>query len=348
MQFKNYKDLCIQMGLEIKKSTNSKKAQFKELSRYCKYSKSGQKIIIEEVFETVHDKVDMRYKSIYRDVVQLLIADLLAQRKGRITISKSKLMTAIGMVNLNYNECKQNIPKLVTYTEINKNVIFDFYNTSASSFSWIIESSLDDLMDRRVIMYKKVIKVAELIDKGEELYNFSNRIADNYETETIMRIEKETLEELGYIQISQVRMSKNWNKFKVITKKKAKYELGIEYYYTAYDIIVNDDYIEKERNKLASLLLEKVKREQSKEELNNLIYDNVIKNAEKRHSKGFTNGKKAKMRTSTDYIDYIKQLSDLLIDIKHPYIAQQVKDIKLFETIVLTKEVENEMERLFG
>lgn len=341
--------MCQQLDLDVKKSTNSKKAQFKELARYCKYSKIGQRIIIEEVFETVHDKVDLRGKSIYRDIVQLLITDLLAQRKGHISISKSKLMYVLGMVNLNYNECKQNIPKLATFTEINKNVIYDFYNTSSSSFSGIIDSSLDDLMDRRVIMYNKVIKVAELIDKGDELYSYSNRIADKYESEMIMKIEKETLDELGYIQISQVRMSKNWNKFKKITQNKAKRELGIEYYYTAYDIIVNDDYIEKERNKLASLLLEKVKREQSKEELNNLIYNNVIKNAEKRKNKGFTNGKKAKMRTNQYYIDYIKQLADLLINIKQPYIAQQIKQIHMNNLdCSLNKEIEKEMERLFG
>lgn len=55
--------MCKQLDLDVKKSTNSKKAQFKELARYCKYSKIGQKIIIEEVFETVHDKVDLRGKS---------------------------------------------------------------------------------------------------------------------------------------------------------------------------------------------------------------------------------------------------------------------------------------------
>ncbi len=49
--FKNYKVLCRELGLEVKRSGDSRKAQFKELERYCTYSKVGHSIIIEEVFE---------------------------------------------------------------------------------------------------------------------------------------------------------------------------------------------------------------------------------------------------------------------------------------------------------
>lgn len=347
--FKNYKDMCIELGLEIKKSANSRNAQFKELSRYCKYSKIGHKITIDEVFDTIHDKVDNRgSNSIYRDVTQLLITDLLAQSKGHISISKSKLMVSIGLVNMNYSECKEEIPKLSKFTELNKNIIFDFYNMSASSFNWIIESSLDNLMDKRVIMYKKIIKVAEK-HKDDDEFRIEVREAFAEELEDIMLIEKEELEYFGYEQMSQVRMSRHWKQFRNRTQNRAKNVLGIEYYYTAYDIIINDEYIVKERNKLASLLLEKVKRQESKNELNNLIYTNLIKNAEKRHDKGFTNGKRAKMRMDDDYISNIKQLADLLIDINHPYIAQQIKQIRINNLdCPLNKEIEKEMERLFG
>ena len=51
MVIKNYKELC--RYLEWNTTTgNAKKSQFKDLERYCKYHKEGQKIVVDEVFET--------------------------------------------------------------------------------------------------------------------------------------------------------------------------------------------------------------------------------------------------------------------------------------------------------
>ena len=51
MVVKNYKELCEIMGWMVA-SGCSKKSQLKDLERYCKYHKEGQKIVIDEVFET--------------------------------------------------------------------------------------------------------------------------------------------------------------------------------------------------------------------------------------------------------------------------------------------------------
>ena len=48
--YKNYKELCGAMGWMVA-SGCSKKSQFKDLERYCKYHKEGQKIVIDEIFE---------------------------------------------------------------------------------------------------------------------------------------------------------------------------------------------------------------------------------------------------------------------------------------------------------
>ena len=50
-EYKNYKELCRAMGWMVA-SGCSKKSQLKDLERYCKYHKEGQKIVIDEVFET--------------------------------------------------------------------------------------------------------------------------------------------------------------------------------------------------------------------------------------------------------------------------------------------------------
>lgn len=59
MEFKNYGELC--MFLDWKKTTGkAKQIQLRELSRFCKYHKKGNKIMIDEVFEIPLKKVDGR------------------------------------------------------------------------------------------------------------------------------------------------------------------------------------------------------------------------------------------------------------------------------------------------
>lgn len=63
LTFKNYKVLCEELGIEIKNSSGTKNAQFKILAQYCKFEKSGQKIIITEIYETPIPKYDGRGKN---------------------------------------------------------------------------------------------------------------------------------------------------------------------------------------------------------------------------------------------------------------------------------------------
>lgn len=59
---KNYRVLCEILGQEPKTS-NSKKAQFKEWECYFRYHKEGQKIIIDEIYNSPLNKKDGRTES---------------------------------------------------------------------------------------------------------------------------------------------------------------------------------------------------------------------------------------------------------------------------------------------
>lgn len=329
--FNNYKTMCAELEIEIKSSTNSKNAQFKELAQYCKFHKDGHKIIIDEVFEEPLDKVDGRGHSegsrrdIYGNLVQLLIADILAQCDGHISISRSWLMQQLGMTNVNYSPLNENVRKLSKYADIGEKVIYDFYNTSNSNFKSIIETALDNLMDKRVIMYNKIIKVVD-----NELYAHP-RNATEIELELIMDIEKEILEEMGYKRMSHVRISKDWRKFKYKTNKKLTEDCDLKFYFTAYDISINEKYIEEERNNLLDLLLESTKRENCKNELNKTVLANVKENARKRHDKAqsFTSNKYTKFRKNESYLDEIDKLAKLLIDRNTYDITYKVSQIQL-------------------
>ncbi|MDQ0975877.1 hypothetical protein QFZ31_005755 [Neobacillus niacini] len=346
--FKNYKEMCLDLEMDIKSSTDSKKAQYKELARYCDYQKDGHKILIKSVYENPLPKIENRGKSegsrrsIYGNTIQLLIADLLAQSDGYISISRNKLLASIGIVNSNFGECGQHLKKLSKYAEMDERVIYDFYNTNNSNFRSMIESALNNLEDKRVIMYSTVTKVHE---KGK----YSPRIATQEEITQIMKYEKDTLEQMGFKQISEVRVSKKWKQYQRKVQQLLIENTDIEFHFSAYEITVNKNYIEQERNELADLLLEQVVRDDVKNNLNSTIIENIIKNAQIRYEKGFTNGKMAKVRQNQTYIENIKKLANLLIDKNTPNITASVRNTVLEELpLDLLDEVENQLMELFG
>jgi hypothetical protein len=340
--FKNYKELCLELGMEIKSSTNSKNAQYKELSRFCKFNKVGHKITVDEIYDTPLPKLDGRSEnnSIYGNLIQLLITDLLAQCKGYISISRSKLMLTIGMVNCNYSECRELVQKLSKYTDIDEKVIYDFYNKSAGSFKGVIETALNSLMDKRVIMYNKITKISEKDC-------FSPRNATEKELQLIMKIEKDTLEKLGYTQISSVRVSKDWKKFREQSKRLLQEQSNINFYFTAYDITIHEKYIVEERNQLVNLLLEQINRQESKGELNKLICTNLVLNAQTRHEKAFTSKKMGKVRINESYVNNFERLVNLLIDKSTPNILPMIRNIEI-EQDIFTPEIIDELDKIFS
>jgi hypothetical protein len=345
--FKNYKELCKELDMEVKKSADTKNAQFKELMRYCKYNKVGHKFYIEEVYETPLPKVENRGKSagsrgnnnVYGKLIQLLLLDILAQCKdGAISISRGKLLLTLNMINNNYRMGGENTKKLSAFTEIEESIIFDFYNTSNSNFKSAVESALNSLMDKRIIWYETVTKVSE----GR---THIHRTATDSEKEIILKCEKEVLSELGYKQLSTVRVSKDWKKFKSKVKKRLNEESNINYYYFAYMIIAYDKFVEEEKQEIIQFLLDHDKREEFKDELNSTVYLNLIDNAKKRHEKAFSSRKMGKYRLPESYIEDMTRLVNLLIDKNTSDLVEDI--LKAKEDIISDDQLET-LEQLFG
>lgn len=306
---KNHKTMCETLGIPFKNNTNSKKSQLNELQRYCKLVKSGHSITILEVYKNAKHKIENRGKSsVYGNLIQFLVTDLLATtKKGHLSVSRNKLLQTINMINVNYGWCSKNIKKLSQYSKVDEAVIYDFYNTSNSNFKNAIETALRNLEDKRVLWFETIIKVREA-DTG------TYRAATKQEKDIIWDCEKQILNELNYESVSQVRCSKHWNTFKAKTDQLLHSKTNIKFYYNAYNISINKKYIDTERDKLLDLVLEDSKRIEYKEELNTTVIKSLIRNAEKRHEKGFYSKKMSLYRLSDNYTDNIKKLIDLLID----------------------------------
>lgn len=73
MVVKNYRELCKLLEIEVK-AGNSKKAQLKELNKYIKYHKDGNKFIIDEIIDiekSISDKLDYTIEINEENILEL-------------------------------------------------------------------------------------------------------------------------------------------------------------------------------------------------------------------------------------------------------------------------------------
>ncbi|WP_310876962.1 hypothetical protein [Priestia megaterium] len=347
--YKNYKALCETLEIPVKKA-NSRKAQLRELDRYCLIQTIGHQIIIKEVYDTPKEKTENRGKSegsrnnnnVYGEFLQFVIADIAKNsKKGSVSFSRGRLMLAANMVNCNYQWGNQNVGKLSEYTSIDEAVIYDFYDTSDSNLTSAINSALKSLESKRVIFWERSVKVKPL---AGDLH----RRATEQEKRLILYYENEALRSTTYKTIEEVRVSKDWREFKRSCDKTIRENVGIEYYYLAYDITFNQEHVSIERDNLMKLISENYKSEEYREKLNSAIMSKFRVNAQLRHENAFSNKKKGKYRIDINYTNQMDTLISLLIDSKTEDIKSKVNDKHQRITENLKMQVNNEMDFLFG
>lgn len=327
-EFKNYRDLCEHLGIVAKRG-NSKNAQMKEISRFCVLVKGkGHSLIVSEVFEIPLPSERKGGGSVYGDMLDLLLMDYLIDEKesrGKVIVNmtRNSLLERMSMVNGNYSYCSYNIPHLSIYTEIDEQVIYDFFNTTNSTFKYSLESSLNRLRSRALAMWTTVTMLC--IGKSVKSY----RKATDSERHLILACEKLTLEEMGYSEIHQVRASKNWNLFRRRVKKKLSYHIeNLDYYFTSYEIVINSIHMVDEHNKLLYKTLKSNERDETKSKLNIILCSRLLENAENRQKGTKENTYMSKIRHEFGYLKDNKVLADLLINRKAPNIKKEIDSIK--------------------
>ncbi|MGO4887083.1 hypothetical protein ACJ2A9_04935 [Anaerobacillus sp. MEB173] len=312
---KNYKELCEVLEVSTK-TGNAKKAQLKELERHFKYHKQGHKYIIEEIYDSPKEKKVRRGNNdIFNSHLQKLFMEiLLSHDRQVINITRNRLLKSAGMINENYVECSDKVTLLHDYSEVDKKIIYDFYNITRGSFKKLVESVLDNLQKQSLLTYK-VITIVCIREDDEDVH----RPADLDELEIISDCEESILKQMNYEKLSEVRVSSHWHKFKKEAKKLLHDQSDINYYYLAYEVTLNEKMTSEYDN---SQLIHK-------EELNQTHTDKLLVNAEKRHEKSklFTSTKKIdRYRRSKSYIDDFEKLTNILITYNKPNLIQQMKE----------------------
>lgn len=327
---KNYKELCELLEIKVVTS-NSKKAQFKELERYISYDKEGNKFIIKEIYDNAKNKIDLRKEGLNSDLsldIQILILDLLLQdiNDGTLFLPVSTLLFNLSMVNRNYTVCRSLIPNLSDFLNINEKFIYEFYNNTHGTLRSNLETALNQLRRKSLIHWEKVKTICcqnvevettatgaiKIINNNEINYNIVKQYgipATEKQIKIILKVERMILKKLGFKDKQEVLIKNKWNEF-ISSVNKILYETeNILFYYDSYKIVFNKEDIQEEK-----YYLENDYREETKEKLNNKVIDKLETNINNRHEKSLKNINDLKERfdnaklikSNSKYIDKLR------------------------------------------
>lgn len=277
MIIKNYKNLC--ELVEEKVSTgNKKKSQLKDLERYCKYHKDGNKFIIDKIYDTPLPKVDNRtgHNSKYIDQIQDILTYYIYEenkKNDRVILSMSKLINVLGLCNNTYSVANYKKRELAELLHIDLIPIYYFFNTSRAEFKGIITRALKNLENKSVLTANKTFVLGR-IDRHKKTVVTRPVTRDEYKL--ILDTENEVLE---YMKTTKKQLFlagiKAYREFTELVNKELPKEW--DFYYSAYDLIVGDKAIKREYTRV--LTKKKILNDKSIERLEHVFKTKNDKNS---------------------------------------------------------------------
>lgn len=362
---KNYKELCDLLDWKIS-AGDSKKSQLKELERYCKYHKEGNKFIIDEIHNEPKDKQDNRKNNKGKsadyidDLALRLLGEFLTKGKdNNLTIGKSVLLRDVGLVNSNYSYCKQRQEKLANYLDIDKETIYDYYNSVDSMVVNNLERALKNLSNEKIIdldtttivcknkllgvNYKHETYIDEFDEEIERIIPIANAdiIYEEVtleEHEIILKVEGETLDKMKVRRVTDLFATGRIKEYYNECYKQIRRELSdFNYYFKAYKITYNYDRIVNKLNEYGYDDWLKEMEQEYNHLINCGVKDKIISNAQNRKARkdkeyesviGIKPDEKHKCRLDDNYIGKYNNINLNVIDTSAKNIKKNVAKTK--------------------
>jgi len=255
MTFKNYKELCETLDIEIMQG-NSKITQLKEIRRYIRLDKiSGtQKFIINDIYNVSLDKVDIRQQGNNKmqdteDIYLLILNHLAKCNEDIIFLSKSILYKALNMINNKYNHYKYNTKEMSEMYKIPEDDIVSYFMSSDSLLKRKITNALK-MFDNKSVAKVNEIYVIVYASKDNRC-NQSHIPTNHKESRLIYKSEYAVLELMGLKTKQEVIIKGVWNTFRnKVIEQLHTYDEDIQYYYKAYEFIFDKECICRENYKM--------------------------------------------------------------------------------------------------
>lgn len=335
-----YKELCEVLGQE-RYGGNQKAAQIKEFNRYmeCEYNKDKKKFIIGRKYDTPLPSLNnLPANTLYAQHIKIILLSYLLRHEnsnpdGAIYISSQNLYIALGLVNRQYieylrkdkkKELRDGLLNELKIKSLEEDRIYsvdnigdktlnfyikDFYDRCRSKFSSIIDTALDTLEKQNYITHSKAYHLYKRVlnENNEVIETYFGGYSDNYETKDIMTIEREVMDEFGYVKDQDIwfggRTEEYWDRV---------LELVQEIYPEIHALYRCHKILGTKTNILKALSKEEETAEMHV--LNEKILNFIDEQAESKRIKSLNNEDKEK-RLSRRYTDAQKYLSNKLIKI---------------------------------
>ena len=241
-----YRELCEALNIERQRGSKLQK-QMNDLSKDFEIIKEGMEYTIIKYY-TEQDRLDKLYFDNIKSHVEMLICTLLTYPKltNSRKIDMSEFLNVLSIVNKDYcitkyGENKRYATELldiedISYTEI-------FFNETDTIFSRIVRESLNDLQDKKIILYDKYsVLVKKIFDeKGKWIDKEEYELLKDWERQAILTCQNEVLNDMGYTKESQIFADGE------IVKKKYRDEvarrLNCDYFHNRYKLIINTNHI---------------------------------------------------------------------------------------------------------
>lgn len=336
--FKNWKILCSELEISNEKG-NTKKANEKELSRFCEWHKEGQKIIIDRVFRNPKESEDGRMDKMTQEVMGNILVELICTYGKEDSLStffdKNLLYELCEMYNPSYKFYKYKQDELSKRNNIDLETIRDFYNISNNVFisninkggKWLKSKRLATMFDTYAV---KTNHGHRVVTKEE------HAIIQSYEAKVIEEIYKTNRKDLFLNSTESMNygtlrkkvckiidneahkiMNYNPNEFKKVLHGDIIVGLiDIEYYYPVYEFIGDVNKIKKYYDKQVKKIQEEKEKSNNRtiEKINESV-NRKITNAKDNKNDTVSFGKKInKDRSERRSNEKYKEDMDKLID----------------------------------
>lgn len=344
--FKSQRELCEKIGIEYKDSTNSRRAQEKEFDRRFKWHKEGRKIIIEEVYAEIKEKIDGRgksegsrnnYKGIYAEYIDILLLQYLQKEElklkdtCKIYTTNNKIAENTGIVNCNYRTAFNNQAKF--YNTVKKELdiktntycMRDVFHIIKTKIREIVKASLDRLQRLGKLDYEICYFI---------YVPYTIRVPSGIELEIIKKSEAETIKEMGVEHKTQIDNSEKLTKeFNAKVLEKVQDEIDyVQSIFKGYSIVLCEDFDIKSdietielMTKLNSLVINSLKEKPQK------IQEKTIKDEKLELWFGARSPFWAKWvydRVSKKYIEHCYGFIDILCSLESKNIVDKIKICK--------------------
>ena len=335
----NYKKLCELLDEKVTTGT-SKMAQLKELERYLRYHKSGNKFIIDEIYDKPLDKIDGRKNTkgnnnVYGKYIEQLVLDLLVQKyqttkERKIYLSRDKMLRALDMINDNYSFGKFNKVILSDFINADSENVKEFYILNNRNLYETVERAFKSLESKCLVSWKLVTTVAcgltefnqniiledgtevsvlDFIGGNEEdkeiISKETHTTATDEELDTILYAENKILEVMGLESKKDAFLMDMYQEFNKKVCELLNKTSNILYYYKSYDVIFHEKTI-LELEKISQWILEQEVRQNIKVTLNGIISNKLVVNAEERQNRAIEEKSKIFGKLNTDKYSHMR------------------------------------------